>query len=31
MNDHVVTDAKGHTITNPPIAHFLFDDKRFAG
>ena len=30
MNDHVVADTKGYIITNPPIAHFLFDDTRFA-
>jgi hypothetical protein len=30
MNDHVVTDSKGSVITNPPMAHFLFDDTRFA-
>ncbi|MEP6986200.1 MAG: DoxX family membrane protein [Chloroflexota bacterium] len=30
MNNHVMTDTKGHIITNPPIARLLFEDTRFA-
>jgi len=30
MNDHIVRDTQDHAITNPPIAHFFYDDTRFA-
>jgi thiosulfate dehydrogenase [quinone] large subunit len=30
MNDYAVTDTKGYRITNPPLAHFVFEDSRFA-
>jgi thiosulfate dehydrogenase [quinone] large subunit len=30
MNEHVVKTEKGQSITNPPLARFLFEDTRMA-
>jgi thiosulfate dehydrogenase [quinone] large subunit len=30
MYYHIVRDTNHHAITNPPIAHFFYDDTRFA-
>ena len=30
MNEHIVRDTKHHVISDPPIAHYLFSDTRFA-